>query len=195
MIKRVLNPKKCRQCGEQYTPRSTGQVVCSLPCSIARVNEKNAREHEGKLRKIQGRQAAEIRRRKESVKTLTQWRKEAQNSFNRYIRVRDHGVPCISCGQSAFQGQRHASHYRSRAAASQLAYNTFNVNTSCAQCNSSKSGNILEYRIGLIAKIGEERVLELEHNNEKARYTVGHLQRIKRIFNQKARLYEKRRKS
>ena len=56
-----------------------------------------------------------------------------------------------------------------------------------------KSGNILEYRIALINKIGEDRVLGLEHNNKRAGHNIEYLKRIKSVFNRKARLYEKRR--
>lgn len=125
---------------------------------------------------------------KERIKTKAEWAKEAQASVNSYIRARDHGKPCISCDQASNIGRRHASHYRSVGACTQLRFNTFNIHASCAQCNSKKSGNILEYRIRLIKKIGQEKVDWLETQNKITRYDIEYLKRIKRIFAKRARV-------
>jgi hypothetical protein len=152
-----------------------GQVVCTLECALKR------------SRKL--RQKAEHRTRKATIKGRPEWLTEAQEAFNRYVRVRDSHLPCVSCGQSPNIGQRHASHYRSRAAAPQLRYNLYNTNASCAQCNGYKSGAIVEYRIGLVRKYGEGRVAALENDSRKAAYSIEYLKRIKGIFKRKAKLY------
>ena len=54
-----------------------------------------------------------------------------------------------------------------------------NVHTSCAQCNTMKSGNILEYRIRLVKKIGQAAVDWLEGPHEAKRYTIDELKEIK----------------
>lgn len=43
-----------------------------------------------------------------------------------------------------------------------LRYHPDNVWSTCAGCNLFKRGNLIEYRIGLVAEIGEERVKWLE---------------------------------
>jgi len=88
-------------------------------------------------------------------------------------------------------GQRHAGHYRTTAAAKQLRYNTYNIHGQCVKCNRDLSGNIVEYRIELKRRIGEDRILDLEHNNERADFDPQYLKRLKRIFNRRAALYRR----
>jgi hypothetical protein len=122
----------------------------------------------------------------EKLKTVSNWASEAQKAVNLYIRVRDKGKQCISCDKPD-RGVRNASHYRSAGACSQLRFNTFNIFASCYKCNCQQSGNLLEYRIRLIKKIGAEKVEWLESQNEVTRYSIEYLKRVKRIFNKRAK--------
>ena len=36
---------------------------------------------------------------KERMKTRGEWTKDAQTAFNDFIRARDSGAPCVSCGR------------------------------------------------------------------------------------------------
>ncbi len=105
--------------------------------------------------------------------------KLTQTEFNKFIRLRDKNDPCISCDQSPHQGQRHASHYRSVNACSVLRFDEANVHASCAQCNCMKSGNITEYRIRLVKKIGPTKVEWLECQNKPRKYTCPELAEIR----------------
>ena len=134
-----------------------------------------------------------MREDKERIKTKAQWTREAQASVNKYIRARDKGRPCVSCGKpDNGQHQRHASHFRSVGACSSLRFNTWNIHASCMQCNSILSGNLIEYRIRLKDKVGAGRVDWLESRNEVTRYDIDYLRRIKKIFNKLARTAERR---
>ena len=87
--------------------------------------------------------------------------------FNKYIRLRDcddYGAAnCISCGKLMKYGQNyHAGHYIAAGYCQALRFNPLNVNAQCAQCNTHKHGNGLEYRQGLIKRIGEAKVKEIE---------------------------------
>ncbi len=44
------------------------------------------------------------RERKAKLKSRSEWLKEAQSVFNKFIRLRDKSEPCISCGRY-HQGQ------------------------------------------------------------------------------------------
>jgi hypothetical protein len=79
--------------------------------------------------------------------------------FNEYIRVRDAGQPCISCGQYK---ELQAGHYLSAGHHAVWRFNEWNVNGQCVRCNMHLHGNLIGYRKGLVRKIGEERVLMLE---------------------------------
>src|SRR3990167_11527803 len=94
--------------------------------------------------------------------TLPKLKKKAQLVFNARIRERDKDLPCISCGK--YTTNPHCGHYVALGSSSFLRYHPWNANLQCAGCNLFKRGNLIEYRIGLVKKIGEEGVEWLEDN-------------------------------
>lgn len=54
-----------------------------------------------------------------------------------------------------------------------------------------KSGNVVEYRIRLAQKIGQDRVEALEHDNQTRTFDVDYIKRLKTIFARRARHYKK----
>ncbi|HHC1854798.1 TPA: recombination protein NinG [Klebsiella pneumoniae] len=190
--------RKCAHCREWFHPAREGQVVCSFECASAIGKKQTAKAREAAKARAVKRQRRRAKR--ESFKTKAQWDKEAQSAFNRYIRIRDEGKPCVSCGSPLIGKSNYltgsaidASHYRSRGAASHLKFNVFNVHSACTRCNRQLSGNAVEYRIHLIERIGLDRVERLEADNEPRRFDIPYLQRIKSIFTRRARALEKRR--
>ena len=136
---------------------------------------------------------AETRRRKEAIKTLPKLKKEAEREFNAFIRARDADQPCISCGApppdlSGLHAGRDAGHYRSVGSAAHLRYHEDNVHAQCVHCNQHGAGRAVEYRIGLIARIGEARVVALETNNTVRKWTHDELRAIRDTY--KAKLKE-----
>jgi len=129
---------------------------------------------------------AQTKEARERIKTAAKWRAEAQKACNDYIRARDKGLLCVSCDKpDDGSHQRHASHYRSVKACSALRYHPWNIHASCAQCNAHMSGNLLEYRIRLVRRYGQERVDWLESQNDVTRYTIADLKRIKQEYKDK----------
>jgi hypothetical protein len=126
----------------------------------------------------------ELRARKEKLKTRSQWLKEAQIEFNRYIRERDRDLQCISCGR-LHSGAYDAGHYRSVGAAPQLRFDEDNCHKQCVPCNQHKSGNAIEYRRGLVERIGLQRVAIIEANSETIRWTIEDAKRIKAEYKAK----------
>jgi len=111
-------------------------------------------------------------------KTVSQLRKMATKYFNLYIRLRDtdengYGV-CISSGRRLTLGdtRTHCGHYFSAGHYPSLAYNEDNAHLQSLSDNYFKSGNLLDYRVNLIKKIGEERVLELEKKAAMTKRTI-----------------------
>lgn len=183
-------PKKCRVCTETYTPSKQLQVVCSPSCALLHAAKKRERERKA-LDQIE-RKA--IREAKERVKPRSDYLKEAQAAINRYVRLRDAHLGCVSCDRpSAWQGQWHASHYRSRGAAPHLRFNLHNIHKACSICNNHLSGNIMGYRPELVRRIGAQRVEALEASQVRADFTIDYLKRLKRVFAEKARRLELRR--
>lgn len=122
---------------------------------------------------------AESRKKRREVRESDRsyWLKRAQVEFNKYIRARDQGNPCISC-QRSMTGQVHAGHYRSVGAHPELRFDPANCHAQCAQCNNWKSGNLTEYRANLLIKIGQDEVERLEGPQEKGRISLDDLKKI-----------------
>ena len=89
--------------------------------------------------------------------------KSTQIVFNSWIRKRDAGQPCISC-KNPTPKKVNAGHYIASGKSKFLTFNEHNVHLQCEYCNTFLSGNLLEYRINLIEKIGIEKVEYLEEN-------------------------------
>jgi len=188
MASKRVSKRKCPRCKTFNPPGSfiTGpgglQAFCNIDCMSKHAYSKRSKGYE-KQRKENKKKLAE---RKESLKTNSDWAREAQTAVNLYVRIRDRGRLCISCDKPDV-GKRDASHYRSVGACKQLRFNTFNIWASCHKCNTQLSGNLLEYRIRLVPKLGAARVDWLESQNEIARYSIDYLKRVKSIFNRRAK--------
>lgn len=155
-----LKPKKCKACKARFSPAMPMQSVCGVLCAQSVARKK--REAEEKKT---------TRARREKLKSRKDWEKEAQTAFNAWIRARDADLPCISCGRH-HGGQWHAGHYLSTGARPELRFEPDNVQKQCAPCNSHLSGNLIMYRVGLIARIGLERVEALEGPHPQAKRTI-----------------------
>lgn len=166
-------PKKCRVCRETYTPSKALQVVCSPSCALLHAKQKGEKERKA-LAKIE-RKA--IREAKEKIKPRAAYMKETQSVFNAWVRARDADQPCISCGRH-HQGKYDAGHFRSVGSNPALRFEPLNCHKQCVPCNQHKSGNAIEYRIGLVARIGAEAVAWLEGPHEPKRYSIDDLKQI-----------------
>ena len=92
-------------------------------------------------------------------KTVPQLIKIAVRHFHLYIRNRDQGKPCISCGS---HNTSDASHYFSAGNHPATRFNEDNVHLSCRKCNFFLAGNLIPYRQNLIEKIGSNNFDVLE---------------------------------
>lgn len=170
-------------CAIQFVPAQLGQKVCGWACglAIAPANQDRARKA------IEQRERREIKVRKEKLKSRADHVKDTQHAFNAWIRERDAGQPCISCGTTA-DVQYCAGHYRTTAAAPELRFEPLNVHLQCNRnCNMGQSGNLLGYRPRLIEKIGLEAVEWLEGPHEPKRYTIEDLKAITAEYRAKVR--------
>jgi hypothetical protein len=171
--------KKCKGCNNPFTPRfkTTEKYCWEVDCKTKEAMELLEKKRQSDLK---ARNKEKVEKKKELM-TLSDWLKIAQTTFNAYIRKRDEKVPCISC-QRHHQGQYHAGHYRTTAAAPQLRFNEFNVWKQCSACNNYKSGNITEYRINLVKMIGVDEVEKLENNSETRKFTIDEVKEINQIY-------------
>lgn len=191
-VKKALKPKRCRACGNSYVPISSMSKACSVPCALALVRQANARKEARAKRE----EAKAMRVAKEKVKTRGEHLKEAQAAFNAYVRERDFGLPCISCGipsREAFGGAVDCGHYRSTGSAAHHRFNLKNCAAQCVKCNRYLGSNTVEMRKGMIARFGVEAIESLESDQTPRKFDIKYLTRIKRIFRKKARRAKARR--
>lgn len=181
-MKTSFKPKKCRApgCEKTFQSSSSTQKVCSIACALAIAPQ--GREKAQKAIKTNERKEQAAQR--EKVKPKGAHAREAQALFNEWVRLRDADLPCVSCGRH-HEGQYHAGHYRTTAAAPELRFETLNVHKQCAPCNNHLSGNIVNYRAELLNRIGAERLAWLEGPHAPKRYTIADYQAIKSEFRAK----------
>lgn len=183
-----MKRKRCRHCNTLFTPFNSFQRVCSDRCGL-----EWARSEKGKAEAKKAKER-EHRRQRRGLETKPELMKKAQQAFNAYIRARDKDQPCISCGapprDQKYGGTRDCSHYRSTGSMPALRFHTENAHASCKKCNRDLSGNIVEYRLRLIDRIGKDRVEWLEGPHESPHWSHEDLRVIGRHFRRQARQLE-----
>jgi hypothetical protein len=175
-----IKPKKCRVCPNEFIPWSSTQIVCGYECAKAWADGQSLKEQKARVKADR----KETREKKQALKTRSQWMKEAQVEFNRFIRLRDAGLPCICCGLplgdiGSVGGGYDCGHYRSVGSAPHLRFDERNAHAQRKQCNRYGSGRAVDYRIGLIGRIGIVEVEALEADQTAKHYTIDDLKAIK----------------
>lgn len=181
-------PKKCKNpsCGISFTPQRLGQVVCSPRCGLAIKDVNQGRAHKA-LAQVERK---EIKVRKERLKSRADHLREAQAVFNEWVRLRDADLPCISCGRH-HDGQYHAGHYRTVGANPEIRFEPLNVWKQCAPCNTHLSGNLVNYRLSLLQRIGVEKLEWLEGPHPARKYTTEEIKAIKADYREKIKELKK----
>lgn len=112
--------------------------------------------------------------------------KRTQAKVNAYIRARDKDKDCISCSAKAGTFRLTAGHYKTSGAHPELTFNEKNIHGQCWwNCNSNKSGNLVGFRLGLVARYGREYVEYLESYKAQKNYTIDNLKTIYRWYDRK----------
>lgn len=188
-----MKPKKCKAsgCGVAFTPSKPFQCWCSPDCAVLIAR---AKKEQAETKKRQAERKAD-REKREKLKTRSDWMKEAQREFNRFIRLRDAAKPCICCGQPLGAGEiggaYDAGHYRSVGSAPHLRFDEANCHAQRKQCNRYGSGRVVDYRIGLIARIGISAVELLESDQRIRHHTIEDLKQIRDTYRAKCKELEK----
>jgi hypothetical protein len=175
----TFRQRKCAVCAETFKPQRMGQRVCSPECAAVQ----GKRDSETQERKAD-------QERKAAMKTRSDWLKEAQAAFNAYIRARDEGNACICCGRTSTKEYLTGSawdcgHYRSTGSAPHLRFHEDNAHRQLVVCNRHGAGRAVDYRAGLIARIGLASVEALEADQTPRHYTIEDLKRIKAEYKAK----------
>jgi hypothetical protein len=129
-------------------PSKTTQVVCSLPCALKVMPELN-RLKQNKEQKEQKKKL------KESVKTISDYRKELQYHINMIVRKIDFGQPCISSGRP-YRDNDQAGHFYPTSTQGSIRFNLWNIHSQSVADNMYKSGNNQKYNKRLRKVYGDE---------------------------------------
>lgn len=182
-----LKQRKCKACKTPFTPARSTQTACGIDCAMQLAHEKKVKLAEcDRLDTVR-----KDRVRKERLKTRRDWEKEAQTAFNAFIRARDKDMPCICCGLPLSVGDvggaYDCGHYRSVGSAPHLRFNEDNAHAQRKQCNRWGAGRAVDYRLGLIERIGLARVEALEADQAPRKYTADELRAIRDLYRAKLR--------
>lgn len=169
--------KQCTQCPRLFSPQRMGQHVCGYRCAMKKVNADKKAEK------------TTTRARKQAAKTIPDLKKEAQHAFNAFIRERDKDQPCICCGRPLGDGDVGGAfdcgHYRSVGSASHLRFTEDNAHAQRKSCNRWGAGRAVDYRIGLIGRIGLPAVEQLEADNTPHKWQRDELIEIRETYKAK----------
>lgn len=168
------------------------QKVCDWGCALSLAISDRAKVEKRELAK----EKRETRAKLIEKKGRGYWIAAAQKEFNIFIRLRDQlaGHPCISSGRPLnWTGNAvDAGHYRSRGSAPHLRFDERNCHAQSKQENRYASGNVVDYRLGLIARIGLEAVEALECDQEPRKWSIDDLKQIKATYAAKVRALKAR---
>jgi hypothetical protein len=141
---------RCKHCKDKFEPIRFNHKYClkdeCIKAFVAEVKEKTWKETKTRM--------------KTDLKTTQDWLKEAQSIFNKYIRLRDEGLLCVSC--NTIPKKRNCGHFYSQGGHSNVRFDEDNCHLQCEHCNTYLSGNLLNYQIGIEKRIGAEKLIELQ---------------------------------
>ncbi len=185
----TVKPKltKCKVCRTPFAKRSMAHIACSPKCALdlaAAGREKKAK--------------ADYKVRKEAIKTRSDYIKAAQVAFNAYIRARDSWRDCICCNKPLDDpkvgGGFDCGHYRSVGSAPHLRFDERNAHGQTKQCNRYGAGRAVDYRIGLIKRIGLAEVEALEAQQDGGKWSTEELVAIRAEYKKKLKQLQEQQK-
>lgn len=175
--------KACEVCHRPFVVQRMGQRVCGMKCARKVPKVAKAKEKQ------------ELKARKQALETIPELIRAAQREFNAYIRERDKDKPCVCCGRPLGAGDVGGAfdcgHYRSTGSAPHLRFHEDNAHGQTKACNRYGAGRAVDYRIGLIARIGREAVEALEADNRVHKWTREELRTIRDTYRSKLRELKK----
>lgn len=188
--------KKCSECPTEF-PRSGMRNVCSIPCSIARIERRRAERFQ---------KECNVAKKKYYDKDLNKQIALTIPVFNKLRRLqefkwfKDRGLEpeCISCGKKKMDWC--CSHFKTAGSHSELQFDPMNTYLACNRyCNSGLSGNIdgtkttRGYKVGLAERFGQEeadRIIEYCNTSRVKKWTCEELIVMRASFNKQIRELE-----
>jgi len=146
-----VRKKRCKECNKLFTPYNSLQKVCSPGCAISYTKKKKAND----IKLING-----LIEDKKQQRKLQSHLNITKTLVHRYVRQRDYGKPCISCG-TPYKDDFDAGHFYPAGKFTSLKFDLDNIHAQCIQCNRYKEGEFEMYSLKLPSRIGKQRYQEL----------------------------------
>ncbi len=149
----LVRSKKCKVCNKSFKPyNSSLQITCSVACAITY----------SKLKELVNKKGLnDVRNEKTSLVSLEKAKTNTRMQVHAYIRKRDKGKPCISCG-TKWRSDFQAGHFYSAGKYNMLRYDLNNIHAQCPKCNLFDEGAHDSYHILSRLKIEEIDILNLK---------------------------------
>ncbi len=167
-----MKPKKCKGiglaigygCGKETKYRVYGLgKMCCYPDWLLNSENGRVKLEKATLKVSKPRTSLEmVKKEKIEKSSLSSLLNSVKSVCHKYIRLRDNGLPCISCG-NPFNPSHQAGHFYKSELFSSIRFNEYNINGQCVKCNIRKQGNESEYRVNLPNRIGKENFDELNY--------------------------------
>ena len=165
-----IKNRKCKDCGETYTPTAHAQPRCKI--CVFKVQQAKYCVYQKK---------ALINRASKPQKPLKAKANNRQDTINAEVRKRDAGKPCVACGVIGRVLQ--AGHFHSVSQCPELRYDLSNIHGQCGKCNSMMTQNPeipQNYRVEIEKRIGSEELARLDKvKSEAGRFVVGKVKVLK----------------
>lgn len=168
-----IYPRKCVNCKERFKPQQNTQICCSPWCAVEYVRNKKTKE------KKELEKAFEAEKEKKGIRGALEVTKKVVHS---YVRERDKGKPCVSCG-APWNTDFQAGHHYKAETFTTLKFNLANIHGQCVRCNIFLEGNFDNYALLLPNRIGQDKYNELVRlaNIDKQFSKVWNLANLKEI--------------
>ena len=175
-----MKQRKCKYCKAQFQPYTTLQKNCFEPdCVTAWIQETKEKNWKKKKAKL-----------KMDLMTLSDYTKILQQLVNKYVRLRDKGLPCISC-QKPITGKTDAGHLYSVGNYPSVRFHEKNINAQCITCNQYNGGMINDYRINFVKKYSESELNTLDRlAHETRKFSIPELKEMIDEYKIKIKQYE-----
>lgn len=198
--------RRCKICREWFHHRFPNEWWCCPEHGaeygiMLREKEKIKKEQQRKKEAQQERRNIKIR--KLALKPDSYFKAQAQQAFNKFIRLRDHDQPCISCGETnppdLHGGQWDCGHFKTVGGFPELRFEERNAYRQCKSCNAgsakhgAKAATVAQqYEATLVERFGQELVDWLNGPHEMTRYRREDFIRIRDEYRRRCREMEKK---
>jgi hypothetical protein len=187
--------KRCNNCGNKFTARfKTTERYCWEPdCKTIEAMEhvRKQREKQAKDRETVSNAISENKQRK----TLSYLKTSVMTVCHDYIKLRDKGKPCVSCGEP-WHKDHQAGHWKSAGSYAGLRFDERNIHNQCEGCNIHKRGNVEKYadrihlRIGYAGKEALEKAA-VKYKHSAFKWERSRLVAIRKYYQEKIKSLKK----